>query len=573
MRDGVRIAIDVWLPHEISGGGLPTAIRGTRYWRRALDDGLRDLAHQKEAERFIAAGMALVTVDARGTGASFGSWAGAWSLDEVEDLGEVVDWIVQQPWSDGTVGAFGTSYDGTTAHLLAATGRAAVKAIIPRFSSFDALRHIACPGGVPLDWFLYNWDRANHWLDGHPVPDIPLARPAGGRVKPVDADADGSLLAAALAEHAANVDLSRMSAAAIADQDMTVGTRLLSEVSPSGRLAEIEASGIPLYLWTGWFDGGYSASALAQMETGSNPVQVIIGPWCHGAATPMLGSPYAPDAPMSPTIEEQFELMIGFLLRHQRGDKIPAPQPSRLRYYTLGEEAWHDADSWPPPGVTEQTWYLGAEGALARKAPDDEHGRDRYEVDFEATTGTETRWHSLIGGPPVVYPDRAGQDQLLLTYTSAPLDRDLEVTGTPAITLHVTSTHEDGNFIVYLEEVAPNGTVTYLTEGMLRAIHRKVSTDPPYAVFGPYHSISRDDIEPLVSGILTELTFTLFPISVLIRRGHRLRIAVAGHDNEVFRRVPDTGRPVITIERSAARASRLTLPVMDVKVFAERRRT
>jgi putative CocE/NonD family hydrolase len=561
MRDGVRIAIDVWLPDQVPAGGLPTAMRGTRYWRRALDDGLREVAHLKEAERFIAAGMALVTVDARGTGASFGTWAGAWSVDEVEDLGEVVDWIVKQPWSDGTVGGFGTSYDGTSAHLLAATRRSAVKAIIPRFSSFDALLQTACPGGVPLDWFLYNWDRHNHWLDGHPIAGAALARPVGGRVKAVDGDSDRSLLAEARREHAANVDLSAMAAATICAEDLTVGASLLSEVSPSGRLAEIEASGIPLYLWTSWFDGGYSASALAQMETATNPVHVIIGPWSHGAATPMLGSPFAPQAPMSPTVEEQFELMIGFLLRHQRNPKLPDPQPSRLRYYTLGEETWHDADSWPPPGVAEQTWYLADEGGLVLEPPATGDGRDRYEVDFDATTGPQSRWHSLIGGPPVVYPERAMEDERLLTYTSAPLDRDLEVTGTPAITLHVTSTHEDGNFIVYLENVAPDGTVTYLTEGMLRAIHRKVSTDPPYAVFGPYHTISRDDAEPLLPEILTKLTFSLFPISVLFRRGHRVRIAIAGHDKNLFRRVPAIGQPVVTIERSPTHASYVTLPV------------
>jgi predicted acyl esterase len=96
---------------------------------------------------------------------------------------------------------------------------------------------------------------------------------------------------------------------------------------------------------------------------------------------------------------------------------------------------------------------------------------------------------------------------------------------------------------------------------MLRAIHRKVSNDPPYAVFGPYHTISRDDAEPLLPEILTKLTFSLFPISVLFRRGHRVRIAIAGHDKNLFRRVPAIGQPVVTIERSPTHASYVTLPV------------
>jgi putative CocE/NonD family hydrolase len=361
-----------------------------------------------------------------------------------------------------------------------------------------------------------------------------------------------------------------MVAATVAAEDLTVEGSRLFDISPCGRLAEIDASGIPLYLWTSWFDGGYAASALAQMESGTSPVRVIIGPWSHGAATPMLGSPFAPEAPMSPTIDEQVEMMTAFLLRHLHGEGPPEPPPSRLRYYTMAEEAWHEADSWPPPGVVPEPWYLAADGVLSPESPSDRPARDEYVVDFEATTGTQTRWHTLIGGPPVVYPERAAADRRLLTFTSAPMAGDMEVTGTPVVTLHVTSTHDDGNFFVYLEDVAPDGHVTYVTEGMLRAIHRRASDDPPYAAFGPYHTLSRDDVEPLVPGVVTELAFTLFPTSVLFRRGHCVRIAIAGHDNDLFRRVPDTGDPAITIERSATYPSHILLPVMGARGQVDR---
>ena len=82
-----------------------------------------------EAERFNGAGYALVLVDARGSGASFGMRRFELAEDEVRDYGEVVDWIIEQPWSNGRVGAYGVSYAGNTAEMLAVNMHPAVKAV------------------------------------------------------------------------------------------------------------------------------------------------------------------------------------------------------------------------------------------------------------------------------------------------------------------------------------------------------------------------------------------------------------------------------------------------------------
>lgn len=76
------------------------------------------------------------------------------------------------------------------------------------------------------------------------------------------------------------------------------------------------------------------------------------------------------------------------------------------------------------------------------------------------------------------------------------------------------------------------------------ALHRKVSKrKPPYPVFGPYHSFLRADAEPLLPGRAAELRFALLPTSVLIRKNHRLRIAIAGHDSDTFARTRPEGHP------------------------------
>jgi hypothetical protein len=104
--------------------------------------------------------------------------------------------------------------------------------------------------------------------------------------------------------------------------------------------------------------------------------------------------------------------------------------------------------------------------------------------------------------------------------------------------------------------------VTYVTEGQLRGIHRKVSSDPPYRVVYPYHSLRKADAAPLVPGEMTTLTFGLIPTSVVFKRGHRIRVALAGSDKDTFARVPKNQTPVWTVSRSRTSASFIELPVV-----------
>jgi putative CocE/NonD family hydrolase len=187
---------------------------------------------------------------------------------------------------------------------------------------------------------------------------------------------------------------------------------------------------------------------------------------------------------------------------------------------------------------------------------------DTYEADYGHGTGHSSRWNTLLTGGPVDYPDRAEQDERLLIYESAPLEADTEVTGHPLVTLHVASTADDGAFFVYLEDVDPSGRVVYVTEGQLRALHRKLSGgDPPYAQVIPHRTFSRADAAPLVPGKPAELTFDLLPTSYLFRAGHRIRVALACADKDHFALIPPTP-PTITVYREARRASHVVLPVV-----------
>jgi len=112
--------------------------------------------------------------------------------------------------------------------------------------------------------------------------------------------------------------------------------------------------------------------------------------------------------------------------------------------------------------------------------------------------------------------------------------------------------------------VAPDGRVTYVTEGMLRGLMRKVSTaTPPYRINYPYHSFLKADGQPLVPGKVATLQFQLLPTSVLFRKGHRIRLALAGADKDTFLRIPAQGEVTWTVHRGGnALASFIDLPVV-----------
>jgi predicted acyl esterase len=126
----------------------------------------------------------------------------------------------------------------------------------------------------------------------------------------------------------------------------------------------------------------------------------------------------------------------------------------------------------------------------------------------------------------------------------------------------MSSTTSDGALHAYFEDVSPEGRVTYADEGIFRVINRK-EADPkslPYESLGPAHSFLRRDAEPLVPGQPTRIRFSLYATSVLLRKGHRIRVSLAGADAGVYQRYPAEGTPRWTVYRQQQSASFPELP-------------
>ncbi|MGE5677858.1 MAG: CocE/NonD family hydrolase, partial [Pseudomonadota bacterium] len=213
-------------------------------------------------------------------------------------------------------------------------------------------------------------------------------------------------------------------------------------------------------------------------------------------------------------------------------------------------------------GFEDRRLYFKSGQGLSESRPEGASGSDSYKVDFTATTGESNRWRTNLGGGRIAYPNRAEEDKKLLVYTSEALTEDVEITGVPVVTLNMSSSAEDGAFYVYLEDVAPDGKVTYVTEGELRAVHRQVTEgDQGHAVLGPKHSFVEKDGKLLVPGENTEIKIGMQATSVLLKKGHSIRIAIAGHDCSNFRKIAEADTPVINVQRDEEFSSFVELPM------------
>ncbi|BCW90443.1 Putative serine esterase [Alphaproteobacteria bacterium SO-S41] len=556
MRDGVRLAVSILTPPGRSqargdgGARWPAIIVFTRYGRAMKPAVLA--APFSESLAFVRHGFTVVQVDVRGTGASFGHRKVEKGRIEIEDYREIFDWAAAEPWCDGRLLSTGVSYLGNAAEASLVHDHPALVAVAPRFTDFDIYEHLLAPGGMPNISFATAWSAITATLDKGAPADVD-AVPANA----VDGD-DGTLYRAAVAEHADNADLAKRFAEIVyrgeGSAAATGGDRAVNLCEAA---RDLERGARPAFHWGSWMDAGTAAGLIARFHSLDAPQRVKIGAWTHGAM--QAADPFHEGEPLAPTRQQQVDEIARFFNDCLAGTP-PLPRKS-IEYVTMGSGVWSQTDVWPPRSVASARLYLAPGNSLADTAPTNAEAADTYTVDPTATTGRLNRWTTQVG-TDIHYGDRAPADARLLTYTAAPLAAPITLTGTPLVTLHVASSHADGNFIAYLEAVAPDGLVVYLTEGGLRALHRGPSSTPPlYVRPGPPRSFRRADGAPLPIGTFVDLCFPLLPLSARIPAGYALRLALSGADEDIFADVTHGEAPRWRVARSIARASFIDLPV------------
>lgn len=569
-RDGVQLAVDVHLPAGTTDAPNPSVVLFTPYYRRFRLKADAPAGTEPSPnyavirDFFITYGYAVIIVDVRGTGASFGAREAFRSPAERLDYHDIVDWIARQPWSNGRVGITGISYVGAAADFAASTAHPAIKAVMPTFSVWDTWGDMFYPGGLAYIGMIGGYGRMIEALDldrRDVLQEFPyFAGPNFAGPAPVEADHDGAMVAAALADHAANCDMTAFvtqlgtrDAGFAHDRDFRAPM-----VSPRSYVTGIPAD-LPHYGVSGWMDGAaYTNSAIGRFHAlPCREKRLLLGPWDHGART--NASPARRAA--RPDFEIHAEI-LRFFDQHVAGRETGIGAERPVHYFTMIEEAWKAADTWPPSSEP-RTFWLAADAVLAEDAPATS-GRDTYRTDHGIGSGRNTRYERIAGQPvETYYADWHGRDARMAVWTSAPLDRATEVTGHASARIWLTSEAKDAAVILYLEDIGPDGEARYVTEGQLRAIFRRTAPAPAnYPQFGPWHPCGEGDAEPLVPGEPALLEIQLMPTSWLFRPGHRIRLALAAADRDHLGRIPFGRSPLLGILRGGEHASSLTLPVV-----------
>jgi hypothetical protein len=304
---------------------------------------------------------------------------------------------------------------------------------------------------------------------------------------------------------------------------------------------------------------------------------MVLGPWTHGerSVTHAGDVEFGPQAALDGTIAPDYlQMRLSWFDRWLKGTPAAAVEPA-VRYFRMGGGSgatdahgrlehggcWRVAADWPLPGTQAQAWYLDGEGGLAPHPPAAPAVRE-YTFDpadpvptigGAVTSGEplmeagafDQRTHADLFGARPPYGPLAERDDVLV-FQSAPLQEDMEVTGTILVKLWISSSAPDTDFTAKLIDVHPDGHAMNLTDGILRCRYRRSWEQP----------------ELLADGEIAEITIEPMPTSNLFRRGHRIRLDISSSNFPRFDVNPNTGAP--EGEAGPRRVARNRVHISDV---------
>ncbi|WP_417318690.1 CocE/NonD family hydrolase [Emcibacter sp.] len=525
VRDGTRLAMSIYRP-AIEGKAVdqqfPVVFAMTPYRARyyhkdgsIAEIGLSDWLALKGLTDF---GYIVAVADIRGKGASFGYRRGFQDRTEAYDGFDLVEWLADQSWSTGNVGMIGCSYLGGAAVQVATTAPPALKAIFAGATDFDKYSFVR-RGGITAQF--------NTRPDEPPVVDLQSV--------PMDEDKDGSMLKAAVAEHAKNTPMAGLWYGMPYRDSVSeyTGNQFWKEVGPYTYLDKLKASGIATYFWSNWQDEPTEQVLLAAKNVGG---KLLVGPGTHCVPPPGFD--------FSGEVRKYFDY-------HLKGMKTGLYEEPLYTYLVNdGDDSrWVRSNRLPGEDAIRERFYLTGTGTL-EKSPQDKGGSRSFQVNYKVNNKEYF--------PFWVEP----MDDFGLVYTSEPLQKDRLLQGQAMVRLGLKSDKADVNVFAYLEDVAPDGKISVLAFGRLAASHRK-ETEAPYDMLGmPWHSGRKDDVSLLVPGEKAEMKISLLPASQVIRAGHRLRLVIAGADprQRNLEQIKQSPAPIITILSGEMDGSYLELP-------------
>jgi putative CocE/NonD family hydrolase len=554
MRDGVRLATDIYLPTKddrVLGGRLPTILERRPYNK----DGCAG-----SGKYFSARGYAFVAQDTRGRYKSEGVWH--MLTDDGPDGCDAAAWIGEQPWSNGKIGMIGTSYVGGTQHAMAMAKAPELCTVIP-VDAMSNLGYASMRNGGAFELRFWNW--------------IMFCSPRGSR------QSRDPGTAAVLKEMMNN------RRAYLRNLPLRRGTTPL-KLAPEYEDWLVEAmkhgandafweqnniidyperyKDIPVYLVGGWYDSWASnttANYMVLSKTIRGPVYLIMGPWIHGRQNASAHGQvsFGPSAAIPDHLGWRLEWYDHWLkgIDNKVGKEAPFATPVRIFVMGTGDGrktddgklnhggVWRDEHEWPLARTRYTEYYLHAGGRLSPRRPDVQDSSTDFTFDprdpmptigGNISSGNEIllqgawdqRGGEHVWNSPDPIPLSARND--VLVFQSEPLEQEVEVTGEIVVKLWASSSAVDTDFTAKLIDVYPpnpdfpGGFDLNIGDGIIRARFRQ--------------SLEQEKLmEP---GKAYEFTIKLYPTSNVFKQGHRIRVDISSSNFPRFDINPNTGEPL-----------------------------
>lgn len=560
MSDGVVLRASVYRPADASGTAidttLPTIFNITPYTRlvpaladaasahpvlgQALDqlgaadlsgtpfDGLTELTGGIGGgllrtfgvnRNLVQNGYVQVVVDVRGTGYSEGVWDVLGDREQQDTL-EVFDWARSQPWSDGSLGMAGVSYSAINSLHAADKRPQGLKAIFPVEPSEDLAREIVATGGAFGAGFMPVWLVAVNGLKFVPIDSL------------MRGEFDPQWLADRLADPA--VMFPQMFDALLDGRGEASNDGAFYDV----RNADIERIQVPTFVTGGWHDifGRGESRTFDRLQLPAGQKQLLMGNGYH--LNPGLGHGKEGAPPRLDVLERAwFDKWIKGI-----DNGIDRYGPATL--YQQGS-GWITASQFPRAGAEYQRMYLS--GTPSGSAP-------HAAVDGSLTTGAPTTpsTHTVAPGLRAACSrdtaqGTAGAGAILgsactedarfaeaeaLTFTTAPVTEATEISGPIAVHLLTTTDAPEGFWSVTVNDVAPDGRSTVVTNGALLSSRGALDEsqsekDASGAYTVPVADLGADTKRGVTPGVPLVLDIGLNGTEAKLAPGHRLRVDIS----------------------------------------------
>jgi uncharacterized protein len=559
MRDGIRLATDIYRPKNASGKVPVIWVRtpyNFNYWD--ISNGVP--ADMNRVLTAVKRGYAYVIQNERGHFFSEGNYD---ILDAPRSDGDdMLTWLSSQSWSNGKVGTTGCSSTAEYQMGIAALGN-------PAYAAMNVQGFGAGVGRVAPYYEQGNWYRGGAvqmlfitWLYGEQNQVRPMFSPNTSQEDLIRASK-----AFDLAQHLPPVDWSQ-ALWHLPEQDLLkavdaphgifadampvpTGGRMIQRTpnDPAWYKGGLYHDNMPLNVPGLWFMSWYDVSVGPNLALYNHVRQAaspdiadeqwaIIAPVTHCAYTRAKEDTIVGERSMGDARLDYDEIVYGFFDRFLKGDKSPRLDSlPKITYFTMGMNKWQKSNKWPPEGSQPMTLFLSSAGhansldgdGTLNPAPPAADKPDSFTYDPMnpvLSYGGNVCCEGTSVQPGAFDQRRMEARNDILVYTSEPFKEATELSGPITPTLYVSSDAKDTDFTVKVIDAYPDGRAYNLDESIQRLRYRDGYDKPP--VWMESGKVYKVRLQPLN-------TSNYFDV------GHQLRIEISSSNFPRFDRNLNTG--------------------------------